>query len=75
MPFNLINTNTTFVEAHLKSGTVTILPGRKAGPYRDSEMTDELVNDIRRETLHFERVAKKSRKQTVIEDKELTDES
>ncbi len=56
MRFLLLNPNSTFVEVPLASGTITILPKSKAGPFNDKQVTPELKLMISRRVLVAEEV-------------------
>ena len=56
MRFLLHNPNSTFVEAPLAGGTVTILPRRTAGPFSEKQVTPELKIMLSRRILVAEKV-------------------
>lgn len=56
MRFLLLNPNSTFVEVALASGTITILPKRKAGPFGEKQITPELKLMVSRKVLVTEEV-------------------
>jgi hypothetical protein len=57
MRFLLLNPKSTFVEVRLTSGTITILPKSKAGPFNDNQVTPGLRLMLSRRILVAEEVA------------------